>query len=396
MSCTHSGPLLAATVLLAAMCAAPAQGGFWYDVWGVSAQGSMDLVDGYSNGGGNSGRFSKGYQHMTFMGFSGLSDGADGIPPGGSGDHGDGVLLSDWMTGKRAFNAVLYFRDFTGATCDPAAAFGTYLNSPVTVLGFRCGNGGPFLDHETYPNGAGTWDNPKVGYGDMAPVAWRMGHRPYTQKGDMGTGGEYWKVSWLDSRHPGADVRIGDSWFGTTGYGGFSTNAPGLPGSGRFAFDWLVEKSDAHMVNSSTISEADCSGPAGQLEPRDAAHDLDFGEGWYAKKLDRCMVYGMAFDPEMKGLVFSSATVPTVLNNWIWGYKLYSGAYGPYLAVYATYSSDLNNDGCVDVVDLLILAECFGLHVPEVGDCGDLNCDGSVDVIDLLNLVAEFGSCLDP
>ncbi len=67
--------------------------------------------------------------------------------------------------------------------------------------------------------------------------------------------------------------------FGTTGFQGRSTNAAGLPGSGWYAFTWLVQKSDAMLVNSTTLTEADCSGLAGGDEPRDTAPDLNFGKG---------------------------------------------------------------------------------------------------------------------
>ncbi len=263
------------------------------------------------------------------------------------------VSLAAWLTDKKAFDAVLYFRDATAQTCDPQAAHGTYLNSPITVLGFRVANNGPFVDRGTDANGnrlssgyTGTgygYDHALLDGGENAPAGWRMG-RPtsyspspgvtwmrYSQAGDIGPAGpgctpEFYRVSSVDSHYPGATVSVGTlPAFGTTGFGGFSTNPAGIAGN-AFAFRWLVEKSDAMIVNSRTINEADCSGPDGGDEPQDAAYDVNFGEGWYAVKIDACLVYSMAYDPECKGLVFNSATVPTYLNQKIFGRD--QGAFG--------------------------------------------------------------------
>ena len=52
---------------------------------------------------------------------------------------------------------------------------------------------------------------------------------------------------------------------------------------------------------------------------------------------------------------------------------------------------DLNGDGVVNVVDLLILLENWGV-CPAEGACpADLNGDGTVNVIDLLNLLESWG-----
>jgi hypothetical protein len=403
----RNGLLLAAAVVSVAGWAVPVQAGFWFDIWGVSADGSMDIYSpdgGYANA-GSSGRFilSKSYYHMAYMGFTGLSDGPDKKPPGASGDKGDGVLLADWLVGKKPFGAILYFRDATGQTCDPNTADGTYLNDPVTIVGFRCSNEGEFIDQDHAQPGTSTsYYNPSVGPGDMAAPAWRMGQYQffppygYSQQGAIGTGGAFWQVSSYDSRWPGLQVKVDNipgSSFNTPGFEGYSGYA------NRFAFGWMVQKSDAMMVNSGTIGTADCTGVAGELEPRDLAGDGNIAEGWFAKHIDRCIVQDLAFDPEAKGLVFQSVTSPGGRNSYVFSRDGYGGVYAPYLAITATYLSDIDNDGCPDVVDLLWLVQAFGADIGDPWwnpDC-DLDCDGAVDVVDLLIFVEQFGlPCLDP
>lgn len=160
--------LVAVAVMAVAGWTVPACG-YWFDIWGASADGSMSFSAGYSNGGSSPiVRLSKHDHFMTYLAFNGPSDGPDGVPLGWAGDTGDGVLLADWLIGKKAFGAVLYFRSATSGTCDPYAAPGTFLNAPVTVLGFRCANEGEFTDHDLAgsPLG-GTFDNPDVGAGKM-------------------------------------------------------------------------------------------------------------------------------------------------------------------------------------------------------------------------------------
>lgn len=54
--------------------------------------------------------------------------------------------------------------------------------------------------------------------------------------------------------------------------------------------------------------------------------------------------------------------------------------------------ADLNGDGVVDVIDLLILLGDWGACPPPPDACpGDLDQDGSVDVLDLLDLLAHWG-----
>jgi hypothetical protein len=407
---------VAVAVVAVAGWAVPASG-FYFDIWGTSADGSMNSSAGYSNGGSSPiVRLSKSYQQMTYLAFNGPSDGADGVPLGWPGDTGDGALLADWLVGKKAFAAALYFRNATDGTCDPYAAPGSYLNDPVTILGFRCANEGEFSDRDLAgPIAAGTFDNPGAGAGDMAGPGWRLGapyvfwpatgKTGYSQNGDINTAdpqAQYYRVSYMDSLHPGEDVKVGQPWFGTTGYGGFSTNS-GLPGAGRWAFDWLVERSDAHLVNSSSITEADCTGTAGELEPRDLAGDLDYGGGWFAERIDRRIIQALATPSDMtgmfecKGLVLHSTASPTLLNTGIFMREAGDGENAPYLAILATIQGDVNNDGCVDVADLLWIVQYFGSVFPpyEPDPDMDLNCDGYIDVVDLLILVENFGLCAE-
>jgi len=52
--------------------------------------------------------------------------------------------------------------------------------------------------------------------------------------------------------------------------------------------------------------------------------------------------------------------------------------------------ADLNGDGVVNVMDLLILLGCHG---PAIGDCvvADIDGDGAVGATDLLLLIANWG-----
>ena len=63
--------------------------------------------------------------------------------------------------------------------------------------------------------------------------------------------------------------------------------------------------------------------------------------------------------------------------------------------VLQTFPSDVNNDGIVDIQDLILVANNFGVKsskYPKV----DVNQDGSVDIIDLLLVAAHFGVSNDP
>jgi len=65
----------------------------------------------------------------------------------------------------------------------------------------------------------------------------------------------------------------------------------------------------------------------------------------------------------------------------------------PQLILTIGYTGDLNADGGVDVVDLLIFVDGFGVDIYMEGydPNGDLNGDGAVDVVDLLMFVENFG-----
>jgi hypothetical protein len=56
-------------------------------------------------------------------------------------------------------------------------------------------------------------------------------------------------------------------------------------------------------------------------------------------------------------------------------------------------AGDINNDGHVDVIDLLLFVDAFGSFTgdPNYDPAADFNSDGSVDVADLLYLVDNFG-----
>jgi hypothetical protein len=59
-----------------------------------------------------------------------------------------------------------------------------------------------------------------------------------------------------------------------------------------------------------------------------------------------------------------------------------------------TWTGDSNQDGYVDVVDLLTLVYAFGTYAgdPTYDATCDFNHDGAVDVVDLLDIVYNFGN----
>jgi hypothetical protein len=427
-----------------------ASAAFYFDIWPASADGNMDTysgsnpalgdVEGYAISAEGNYRFTKSNQHYTYVGFgptgaqyTGYSDGPDkiqqGRQKGGVNDKNDGVLMADWLANKKAFASYFYIRNASTQTCDPYSGDGAYLNDPVTVIGFRVANSGPFLDRGTDANGnlltgghigcCAGYISPLVDGGECAPPAWRMGRpdvtwsldangnplKGYSTTGAIGAAGpgcvpEFYQVSTVDTVHPGATVSVGTlPDFGTTGFGGYSTNQKGLSGSGAFGFNWTLNVSDAMMINSAVINEASCINFAGESDVRDYTGLGFMTEGWFATKVDRCIINGLAgFDPECKGLVFSSRTsaVSPALNTSMFGRDQSSGEYGPYLALWATILGDMDNDGCVDVVDILTLVPTFGLMVGDAGydpEC-DQDCNGGIDVVDLLIMVDTFGQCL--
>jgi hypothetical protein len=67
---------------------------------------------------------------------------------------------------------------------------------------------------------------------------------------------------------------------------------------------------------------------------------------------------------------------------------------GGFRAISHCAVSDVDEDGYVDVVDLLYLVDTFGLARGDPGynSACDFNSDGYVDVVDLLLLVEYFGT----
>ena len=56
---------------------------------------------------------------------------------------------------------------------------------------------------------------------------------------------------------------------------------------------------------------------------------------------------------------------------------------------------DINNDGIVDIQDLITVSNSFGIETPEHPKV-DVNNDGHVDIIDLLLVAAHFGESVNP
>lgn len=414
---------LFATVGATAYAALP----YYQDIWPTTADGNMDAYpdEGYAIVGEGYFRGPKSYHHIPYFGFTGRSDGADGIPDGhsraGQNDHDDGAYLADWLVGKKVFNAVLYYNS-NNAACDPAATSPNWLyNFPQRITGFRCGNVGTFNDRGIDENGVvrtsayggccASYVSALLDGGENAPPAWRMGrpdlvgNKKYSQIGDIGPGDayvtpEYYLVSSKDTAHAGQTVSVGTlNAFGTEGYGGFSTNS-GLVGTGRFAFDWLLETSDAHLRNSVSVLPSDCSLDefGGGAEPRDYGNDGIFGFGWFATHLDRCLVNGLAFDPEIKGLTLDAVGVSMYLNGLIASRDQSGGLLGPYIWVWATVAGDVNNNYTVDAPDLLAMASSWPLSQGQVGfnDNADLNCDGKVNIVDLLVTAQHWMESVPP
>jgi hypothetical protein len=56
----------------------------------------------------------------------------------------------------------------------------------------------------------------------------------------------------------------------------------------------------------------------------------------------------------------------------------------------STSKGDANGDGVIDIVDALLIAQCYvGLSTCPPGSVGDANCDGTIDIVDAL-LVAQY------
>lgn len=189
--------------------------------------------------------------------------------------------------------------------------------------------------------------------------------------------------------------------------------ADGLGGwgetAGRFAFQWLVQNSDAHLVNSQSLDWNDCTPFFGGEEVRDYAGDGTAGTGWYAVPLDRWFVDALANDPETKGIVLNSLDAPMIIPGQPWDTKIYThdqadgsaSPYGPYIRLTCTIQGDLDGDGCVNVFDIFVIAEHWGPIVfqpdiwePMGPDIADLDGDGSVNIFDIFVLAEYWNQCI--
>lgn len=91
----------------------------------------------------------------------------------------------------------------------------------------------------------------------------------------------------------------------------------------------------------------------------------------------------------MVGVFDQDGTGTTGYELWAMGYDGSRNVLG---ILPAHSDGDINGDGGVDVIDLLILVDAFGT---QTGDANydaacDLNHDGAVDVIDLLTFVEDW------
>jgi len=106
-----------------------------------------------------------------------------------------------------------------------------------------------------------------------------------------------------------------------------------------------------------------------------------------------------------------SYVIEVVAETPDWGWSYNSGDFYPYgdafvsgaptlsdqcfrtWAVCIECPADLNGDGTVDVVDLLLLISQWGECPPEGPCLGDLDESGVVDVLDILSLLGAWGPC---
>ncbi len=396
------------------------QAALYVDIWPTTADGSMSAFygiaglyspEGYGIGGDGACRLAKGAQQFGYWAFDGRSDGPDGIPDGrnkgGVNDSDDGEYLADWLVGKKVVRAAAYFRDNSWNTCDHTGQ-GYWLNDPIQIIGFRVGNAGNFVDRGDLGNGftgaGGTYTAPRLEGGENAPVAWRVGPPTvdrdgtlgYAQLGDIGPGGEYYKLSNAAAENAGQEVHAGQAFFDAgNGYGGWSASAT------RFAFGWIMlnAATTGQMINSKPIDWFDCTGAYGELEPRDFGNDGTGAEGWYGTPVDRAIVEAIGNpNGEVKGLVLDASNAPIIYpgeqmwNNSYWTRDQSGGLYGPYITVTATLAGDINNDGTVNVLDLLRLANAWlsNTNSPNWDPDADLKQDGMINVLDLLALASDW------
>lgn len=435
-------------VLLATAAWTGSASAWYHDYFPSGADGSFGTHDaeGYAINANGRARIAKTTQHYGFVGFRNeKSDGADDVAFGKSkkiagtnpvqyvNDTADGSFLGEWLgtapgaaaPDKKVIEATLYIRarwDVPDDSndldyCNANHAAGTYLNEPITVVGFRAANAGEFTDVDAA--GASVVQgcckafdavdgNLKAGM--MGAPAWRMGAptngTAYAFQGDVGPAAEMWQVSWIDGNNPGATLAAGTAPFDTDndGAGGWSGPMGATQSSiqdALWGFDWLLIHSTAHLVNSQNWVGTMCTTKAsgGGWDPREQAVDGTASQGWYAVPLDRELAYWMANDPELKGLVFSARTVAQYGNHTFWTRDQNSdknGPYAPYLDVWATVMGDGDNDGCNDLSDLTYLALAW-MSYPGAENWNpecDFNYDYSVDLSDLTLLALNFNTCV--
>ncbi len=63
--------------------------------------------------------------------------------------------------------------------------------------------------------------------------------------------------------------------------------------------------------------------------------------------------------------------------------------------IFQTLPWDINDDGIVNIEDLILVANSFGIESPQHPKA-DVNKDGKIDIIDLLLVAARFGECSAP
>ena len=101
-----------------------------------------------------------------------------------------------------------------------------------------------------------------------------------------------------------------------------------------------------------------------------------------------------------RGVLALVTDLPNGLANWTWldgalaawrGGLAYDGRYAFVPSQHIV--GDINNDGSVDVVDLLYLVDTFGMVFGDAtyNPAADFNGDFSIDVVDLLTFVENFG-----
>jgi hypothetical protein len=117
---------------------------------------------------------------------------------------------------------------------------------------------------------------------------------------------------------------------------------------------------------------------------RDALNSRSIGTAIF----DRSIVTLVLYDPSPHGLL-SSISFNSKESS--------ISDYAPTLTVHwtgrARGSTDLNNDGVVDIIDITIVAKAFGSHSgsPNWNPTADLNHDGIVNILDLGNVAVDFG-----